>query len=123
MTFLSVRSAQASRRLPFGNTRRPSTTAASGAFSSRTNKRIWPWRFAFQRDGMHAFDRAHRPSNPSSPTMQQSLSTGSTLVPLAAIMAGVIGRSNEGPTFFKAVRATLMILMASPRTSAEAAMA
>ena len=92
----------------------PSITAASGAFASGTNKRLRPRLFASSAMDSTPFTGRTAPSSPSSPTTQQS-SALNGFVPLAAIIASAIGRSNDGPSFFKSAGARFTVLIPSSR--------
>jgi len=62
------------------------------------------------------------PSRPSSPTTQQSSQLNGR-VRLAATIARAIGRSNDGPSFFRSAGARFTVLTPSSRRKADAPIA
>ena len=117
-----LRKSHACFKFRIGKTSIPSTTAASGAFASGTNNRRRPLFFASSAIDNTPFTGRTVPSKPSSPTTQQSSALNGAL-PLAAIIAKAMGRSNDGPSFFKSAGARFTVFTPSSKLSAEAPMA
>ena len=89
---------------------RPSTTAASAAFSAGTSTPVLPSAFARNATGSTPLHGRTAPVSASSPTMMKLSSWSVSSCSLAASMPSAMGRSKLGPSFFTSAGARLIVM-------------